>query len=77
MNYTLLSLNEIHGNLRIDLVKNGNEYNVNLYNTETKELTRRETKTLKDASRLFHGLTELLINSYGNEQYKRNYLLNN
>lgn len=71
-----MTYNEIQCELAIDTFKNGNKYVIELYNTETKALIKREAKTLSEASRLYNELTEMLINWY-DEQYKRNFLINN
>ncbi len=53
MNYTIATTEEVHGNLCLNIDKNGNEYTVGLFNEATKEYTHRSFKTIDDA---FNGL---------------------
>lgn len=74
MNYTIATTKEVHGNLCLNIDKNGNEYAVGLFNEETKEYTHRSFKTIDDALTVYKTLVELIVKGYGTEEDKRNVL---
>lgn len=74
MNYTIATTEEAHGNLSLNIDKDGNEYTVGLFNEETKEYTHRSFKTTDGALTVYKTLVELIVNGYGTEEYKRKVL---
>lgn len=74
MNYTIATTKEVHGNLCLNIDKNGNEYIVGLFNDVTKKYTHRSFKTIDDALTVYKMLVELIVKGYGTEEYKRNVL---
>lgn len=74
MNYTIATTKEVHGDLSLNIDKNGNEYTVGLFNEVTKEYTHRSFKTIDDALTVYKTLVELIVKGYGTEEYKRNVL---
>lgn len=74
MNYTIATTKEVHGNLCLNIDKNGNEYTVGLFNDVTKEYTHRSFKTIDEALTVYNTLVELIVKGYGTEEYKRNVL---
>lgn len=74
MNYTIATTEEVHGDLSLNIDKNGNEYTVGLFNEVTKEYTHRSFKTIDDALTVYKTLVELIVKGYGTEEYKRNVL---
>nr|DAJ52034.1 MAG TPA: hypothetical protein [Caudoviricetes sp.] len=74
MNYTIATTEEVHGNLYLNIDKNGNEYTVGLFNEVTKEYTHRSFKTIDEALTVYKTLVELIVKGYGTEEYKRNVL---
>lgn len=74
MNYTIATTEEVHGDLSLKIDKNVNEYTVGLFNDVTKEYTHRSFKTIDDALTVYKTLVELIVKSYGTEEYKRNVL---
>ena len=80
MNYTIAVLEECNmgeGNLKLNIDRSGNKYLVGLYNIVTKVYTHRMFDTIDDAFKIFNKLSEWIVKSYYDEEYKRDYLLNN
>lgn len=74
MHYTIATTKEVHGNLCLNIDKNGNKYTLGLFNDVTKEYTHRSFKTIDDALTVYKTLVELIVKGYGTEEYKRNVL---
>lgn len=77
MNYTIAYLKQCNGNLKLNFNKNGKQYCIQLYNTETKELTTRNFELIDDAMSKFNILSALIIKNFYSEKQKREILLNN
>ena len=75
MNYTIVTLNETHGNLKLNFDKSGNQYLVGIYNTETKEYTHRTFDDIEQALYKFNELSAMIIKGLYSEQHKREFLL--
>ena len=72
MNYTIASLKDIHNNIALDLVQNGNKEEVHLYNEETRELTCSRTLESNEATKLYLKMTEIIIKcEYSYEDRKK------
>ena len=75
MNYTIATLNQVHGNLELTIEGNGNKYDVALLNTETKETSSKEFNSLNEAFARFSKISEMIIKSYYDEKEKRSFLI--
>lgn len=71
MNYTIATLNEVHGDINVDFVKSGNMYLICLRNTEINELTYKKFANHADAVGLFNKLSmAILTGCYSYEDRK-------
>ena len=74
MNYTIAVTDEIGGDLKLEFGRNGNQYTVGLYNTETKDYTHRNCTSYGEAIHIYCKMVDLIVRSFGSEQYKRDFL---
>ena len=74
MHYTIAELNEVHGNLKLNFDKIGNQYLVGIYNTNTKEYTHRTFDRRQQALKKFSDLSIMIIEGLHSEQRKREFL---
>ena len=75
MNYTIATLNETQGNLKLNFDKLGNQYLIGIYNTETKEYTHRTFDDIEQSLYKFNELSAMIIKGLYSEQHKREFLL--
>ena len=78
MIYTITSTLDYASSQELDLIKNGNKYNINLYNKDTKENTSIKLENKEQATSIYLKFVEFIINGlYSYEQRKRILLENN
>lgn len=71
MNYTKASLEDVQGNIEVNLDKDGNQYLVGIRHAETKEYTHKTFDTLESAYKVFEKLSKAIImGDYSYEQRK-------
>lgn len=75
MHYTIATLEQVHGNLRLNFDKCGNQYLVGIRNAETKEYTHRIFDNIEQAIYKFNELSAMIIKGLYSEQHKREFLL--
>lgn len=75
MNYTIATLEQHHGNLKLSFESQGNSWGVYLYNTDTKELTTKKFKDIEQAINKFNTLSAFIIKGLYSEIEKREILL--
>lgn len=74
MIYTIAILEEAQGNLKLIFDKNGNQYTISLYNTETHDNSHKTFDNITDAYKVFEKLSSWIIFSYYSEKNKRQFL---
>ena len=77
MNYTIATLDEVHGNLKLNFDCAGNKYLVGIYNAETKEYTHRTFDNIEVAIKKFSDLSAMILKGLYPEEEKREFLLQN
>jgi hypothetical protein len=75
MHYTIASLEEVHGNLTLNLDSSGNKYVVGLYNKDTKEYTHTEFETIGNAYAVFETLARCICMSLYSYEEKKEMLI--
>lgn len=74
MNYTIMTIKDVQGDLIVCLDKSGNKYVVVIRNNETEELSSRTFDNLNDAIKKMQIYTELIGKSLYSESDKRKML---
>lgn len=68
MFYTIMVLDSVQDDLKVELNKNGNQYSVTLYDKHTRERTAKTFDELMDAIYVFERLTRAI--GIGSFDYK-------
>ena len=74
MNYTIASFEQIHGNLNIDISKNGNQYVLGIWDKEKHESTTSTFETLEDAYKVYEKLISWCVFGYYNDDDKKEFV---
>lgn len=74
MNYTIAMLESLNG-LKLNVDKNGNQYTVGLFDSETKNYTHKSFVSLDEAFKVFQKVSEYIIKGLGSYNDKCNLLL--
>lgn len=71
MNYTIATLKDVQGDIKVNFVVNGNQYYIGLYNEETDEYTTKTFDTIEEAQAVFNKfVSAILTGCYSYEQRK-------
>lgn len=58
MSYTIAMVEDVQGEIKVNLDSTGNKYTVGIYNNETKEYTHKEFNSMDEAYATFEKLSK-------------------
>ena len=76
MTYNIISTEDYAGNQELELIQNGNEYRVELYNRETKECVRISLKNIEQATTIYKKFVDFMIRGHYSFEQRANILKN-
>lgn len=76
MTYNIISTEDYASNQVLELIKNGNEYRVELYNRETKECVRISLKNIEQAISIYKKFVDFMISGHYSFEQRANILKN-
>jgi len=61
MHYTIATMKDVHGKIEVDFNINGNQYQVGIYEADTKNYKHRTYRTQAEAYAIFERLANAII----------------
>lgn len=73
MNYTIISTTDLQFNQVIDIVKDGNTYNINFTNSD--KFITKKFRTLQEAQEIYQKIVYCFINGYYTFEQRANFII--